>query len=233
MTLILGLLPLVAGACPVDRGRVGRIGAATIAALLAGALLMADGHLGRLDALILLGGWVAGTVYAARLDPEGAAAGAQEQEITGPGWRHAGGAMVGLVAVGLGATTAVEALTRLAGLWALPEYLVAFTLASVGTSLPELVVEITAVRKGQWQLAIGDALGSSFVDSTLSLAIGPIIRPITILSQLALSGSLIAAAALGLTVVILTSRKAHDWRSGVGLIIIFVLVYLLLGNLGW
>lgn len=106
-------------------------------------------------------------------------------------------------------------------------------LASVGTSLPELVVEITAARKQQWQLAIGDALGSSFVDSTLSLAAGPLVTPIAISSQLAVLGSLLAAAALGLSMVILTGRKAHDWRSGVGLIIIFVLVYVLLGNLGW
>jgi Ca2+/Na+ antiporter len=83
------------------------------------------------------------------------------------------------------------------------------------------------------QLAVGDALGSSFVDSTLSLAAGPIIRPVAISSQLAVLGSLAAAGATGSVIVILVGRKVHDWRSGVGLVIIFVLVYLLLGNLEW
>ena len=54
-TLILGLLPLIAGAFPIARGRVTRIGAATAGALLLGAALMADGHLSRLDALLLIG----------------------------------------------------------------------------------------------------------------------------------------------------------------------------------
>ena len=66
-----------------------------------------------------------------------------------------------------------------------PEYLMAFLLASLGTSLPELMVDVTAVRRRQYDLAVGDALGSSFVDSTLSLGIGPLIAPIAVTSSIA------------------------------------------------
>ncbi|HIE21342.1 MAG TPA: sodium:calcium antiporter, partial [Acidimicrobiia bacterium] len=64
-TLILGLLPLAAGSFPVARRRVTRIGIATVAALLLGAALMVDGDLSRLDAAILVGGWILGTLVAA------------------------------------------------------------------------------------------------------------------------------------------------------------------------
>ena len=134
--------------------------------------------------------------------------------------------------VGLGATTAVQAITQLAEVLEVPEYLIAFLVASLGTSLPELVVDVTAVRRGQWDLAMGDALGSSFVDSTLSLAVGPLIVPIVVSSTIAVIGSIIAAAAMVLVVLILSVKKQHDWLSGVALIAVFLLVYALLLNLG-
>ena len=68
-TLILGLLPLIAGAFPIARGRVTRIGAATAGALLLGAAVMADGHLSRLDALLLIGAWILGTAVVWRDQP--------------------------------------------------------------------------------------------------------------------------------------------------------------------
>lgn len=229
-TLILGLLPLIAGAFPIARGRVTRIGAATAGALLLGAALMADGHLSRLDAVLLIGAWILGTAVVWRDLP----ADAQPLVKTG-GERnltHLWPAIVGLMLVGLGATTAVQAVTQLAEVLEVPEYLIAFLVASLGTSLPELVVDVTAVRRGQWDLAMGDALGSSFVDSTLSLAAGPLIVPIVVSSTIAVIGSIIAAVAMVLVVLILSVKKQHDWLSGVALIAVFLLVYALLLNLG-
>lgn len=222
-TLVLGLLPLIAGAFPIARGRVARIGGATIFALLVGAALMSDGYLSRLDAGVLIVGWVMGTVLVWRDLPEDAQPfikGERERNL-----RHLGIAAFGLVLVGAGATTAIEALVRLAEVWEFPEYLIAFIVASVGTSLPELVVDITAVRRGQWDLAVGDALGSSFVDSTLSIAIGPLLIPISVTASIAVSGSLLAAAAIGVAVLTLTVRKQHDRLSGAILIATFLAVY--------
>lgn len=98
--------------------------------------------------------------------------------------------------------------------------------ASIGTSLPELVVEISAVRRGQWDLAVGDAIGSSFVDATLSLGIGPLIAPIVVSAGVAVSGSLVASAAIGLALLVLMQRRVHDRRSGAVLIGIFLVAYL-------
>ena len=43
---------------------------------------------------------------------------------------------------------------------------------AIGTSLPELVVDLTAVRKREYELVIGDIIGSCIVDATISISIG-------------------------------------------------------------
>jgi cation:H+ antiporter len=229
-TLILGLLPIVAGAFPIARGRIARVGAATIGAMLLGALLMMDGELSRFDAVVLVSSWVLGTFLIWRVLPEDAR---PYVEIRGERhFKHLLLASIGLILVGLGATTAIEAVTNLAELLEAPEYLIAFLLASLGTSLPELVVDITAVRRGQYDLAVGDALGSSFVDSTLSLAAGPLFVPIAVTSTIAVRGSIAAAVAIGLVIMILMPRRIHDWKTGSALILVFVAVYALLLAIG-
>lgn len=228
-TLILGLLPFITGSFPIARKRLRRAGIATVGVLLIGAALMADGDVSRFDAGLLIAGWVIGTVVIWRDQSDRAT---ERVEKRGPrSGRHLLQAFVGLILVGLGATTAIQALTELSLIWSLPEYLVAFVLASLGTSLPELVVEISAVRRGQWDLAVGDAIGSSFVDATLSLGIGPLVAPIVVSAGLAVMGSLLAAAAVGLAVLVLVHRGLHDRVSGAVLIAIFILVYFVITGL--
>jgi cation:H+ antiporter len=178
---------------------------------------MADGDVSRVDAGILIGGWVIGTVAIWR----GQSDSTTEQRRPRSG-RHLPQAFAGLIFVGLGATTAIQALTELSVIWSLPEYLVAFVLASLGTSLPELFVEISAVRRGQWDLAVGDAIGSSFVDATLSLGIGPLAAPIVVSAGIAV---------IGIAVLVLVQRGIHDRASGAVLIAIFILAYLLITGL--
>jgi hypothetical protein len=47
-----------------------------------------------------------------------------------------------------------------------PEYALAFVVASTGTSLPKAVVDVTALRAGRSDLVFSDAIGSPFVDVT-------------------------------------------------------------------
>lgn len=101
----------------------------------------------------------------------------------------------------------------------------------MGTSLPELTVSVTAVRRGQSDLAMGNILGASFIDSTLSLGAGPLLVPVAVTADIAVTGSIIAAAAIGFAMLILSVKKRHDWLSGVTLIGVFLLVYALILNL--
>ena len=51
---------------------------------------------------------------------------------------------------------------------------------AIGTSLPELTLDLAAVRRGRIQLAIGDIIGSNLTNLTLVLGLVLIISPFTI-----------------------------------------------------
>jgi len=102
---------------------------------------------------------------------------------------------------------------------------VSFFAASIGTSLPELVFDATAIRRGQVQMAVGDVLGSSMVDATLSLGIGPLLAPTLIDADLAVIGAITAAAALAVATLVLSSGRPHDRRTGSVLIVVYLAFY--------
>lgn len=224
-TLVLGLLPLIVGAFVVGRRRLLRIGGFTIGALLMGALLMVDGHLGRVDAVVLVVGWIVGSFFVFTDLP--ATEPAMRVRYARPG-RDIAVALLALAAVGAGAGIAVWAFVEIASELAIPEYLLAFFGASIGTSLPELVVDVTALRRGEHDVAVGDVLGSSFVDSTLSVGIGPLIAPTAVTADLAVTGSVVAAGALVLAVFVLTRRRIHDRWTAMGLLAVYALFYVVL-----
>ncbi len=68
-------------------------------------------------------------------------------------------------------------------------------------AVPELVVDWTAIRRGASALAIGDLFGSSLVDATLSVGIGPLVRA-TAVSEEAMMGTLVIAAGCALATMI-------------------------------
>lgn len=223
VSLVLGLLPILGGAFVVGRRRVARVGGATVGALVMGALLMTDGFLSRTDAVLLIVAWLLGSLLVwLDLPPE--AQPSLQVEARHKLTRIVT-ALVSLAVVALGATAAVWGLATIAEELEVPEYLVAFFLASIGTSLPELVVDLTAIRAGQRDLAVGDALGSSLVDSTLSIAVGPLIAPVAVTTTLVVRGSLIAAGFIGIVVLLLSLRRRHDRVSGVALLALYALFY--------
>lgn len=79
-------------------------------------------------------------------------------------------------------------------------------------------------------MAVGDAIGSSFIDATLSLGVGPMIAPIALSAGVAVAGSLVAAAAVGLAVLVLVQRREHNRVSGVILTVVFLVAYFLIAN---
>lgn len=140
---------------------------------------------------------------------------------------QAGIVLVALGVVGLGATVAVRALVRLAELAGIPEFAIAFFGASLGTSAPEIAVDFTALR-GAPAIALGDVLGSSLIDATLSIGVGPLVAPAEVTPRLAVVGSLYALVAVGIAGGLLVLRGRHDRVSGAILVGLYALAYVVL-----
>jgi cation:H+ antiporter len=230
-TFVLGVFPLVAGTIAISRRQVGLVTLMTMAGLGLTTLFVLDGNLDRTDGLALIAAWGAATFATTKLLAGGAG-------DAPPTVRHDGKLAQALVAlgalalVGAGATLAVHSLVRLAEKLGVPEFLLAFFGASVGTSLPELFVDVTALRRGAPGIALGDALGSSLVDSTLSIGVGPLVAPADVTTRLAVVGSLYTLAAVATVGAVLVARRRHDRPSAAALIGLYALSYVILLGFG-
>jgi cation:H+ antiporter len=211
-TLVLGLLPLLAGTLIVPRRGVGPTGAFTVVGLGMVALLASDGRVSRPDALVLILVWVVGSVVIYRETTRNQQLEMSERKESR--LRLVVTTFAALVVVGLSAMVALWAIIGLAEWLDAPEFLISFFVASVGTSLPELAFDVTAVRRGAVALAIGDVMGSSFVDSTLAAGIGPLIAPTEVTADLVITAAVAAMVAIAIVTVMMRRIHQHDWRTG-------------------
>jgi len=85
---------------------------------------------------------------------------------------------VGIVVLLLSANYAVKSGVNLAGALGFSNAFVGASLIALGTTLPELAVNIAAVRKGVGGLALGNSLGSAVVNLTLVLGIAALLNPV-------------------------------------------------------
>ncbi len=229
-TFVLGLFPLIIAVIAVPRRQVALITVLTVGGLGLTILFVADGWLGRLDGLILVAAWGGAMIAVTRLLPGTEPEIPPEVKIQGR-LSQAGIVLLALAVVGVGATVAVWALVNLAEEVGAPEFLLAFFGASLGTSAPEIAVDITALRRGAPAIALGDVLGSSLIDSTLSIGIGPFVAPAAVTTRLAVTASLYTLVAVALVGVLLAVRRRHDRRSAAVLMSLYVLSYFVLISL--
>lgn len=93
--------------------------------------------------------------------------------------------IIGIVGIVLGGDIVVDSATNIATSFGMSANLVGLTIVAVGTSLPEFVTSIIAIKKGETEIAIGNVIGSNIFNILLVLGLAATISPIT-LSSLAL-----------------------------------------------
>ncbi len=221
ITLVLGILCIASSNLSAERNFVVGVGSATFFASVIVFAFVRDGEISRFDAAILIVFWIGGTVLfgQSELRP-------REAITTGTTevWNSIAVSLFWLGVVGGLAIGVVQSFLALAEAFGIPEFIGSFVALSLGTSLPELAVDWTAIKKGAASMAVGDIFGSSFVDATLSLAAGPLIFT-SVVSADVLTGVALAAGAVAVaTMLTARSSKTLDWRLGVALISVYVAV---------
>lgn len=140
-------------------------------------------------------------------------------------------AALGFIGVAIGALVVVQSVIMLSNELMIPEFLISFFVLAIGTSFPELVVDLTAIRKRRYELAIGDIIGSCIFDATISISIGQLLFPTAVfVASPERSLSLVLYAILASVVVILTLalREKVDRKAGVLFIVLYSFSYTLL-----
>jgi cation:H+ antiporter len=122
----------------------------------------------------------------------------------------------------------IQSVITLSATFHISEYFISFFVVAIGTSLPELVVDLIAIRKKQYELAIGDIVGSSIVDATLSCGLGPLFFPITVSGELAMITGLYAILGSIVVVLMLALREKLDKKAGTLFIALYLLSYAIL-----
>ncbi len=88
--------------------------------------------------------------------------------------------LVGLALVIVGADAMVQAVSGVAEQWSVPQVVIAATLVALGTSLPELVIGLTAVRRGHAGLLIGNIIGANVLNVLFVVGAAAIAAPLPI-----------------------------------------------------
>lgn len=149
------------------------------------------------------------------------------KEITEEGKEHAGAQvwkfLLGAAAIVGGSQLLVTGGSGVAAFFGVPERIIAVTLLAVGTSLPELVTTLTAIRKGEAALCIGNIIGANIIDLSLILPLcGAVSRGALPLSEQNLMTDLPATAlVLAVAAVPMLMRGKSSRVQGVLLWILY------------
>jgi len=101
----------------------------------------------------------------------------------------------GVIVVLFSSGVVVESAVKIAKELGLAESFIGATIVAVGTSLPELTIDIQAIRKKQYGIALGDAIGSNMVNITLVLGAAAVINPIGVALPIFMAALLFAIIA--------------------------------------
>ncbi|MBD1395781.1 calcium/sodium antiporter [Pontibacter sp. JH31] len=130
---------------------------------------------------------------------------------------------LGLVGLVLGGRLIVTSAVSLAQAFGLSERLIALTVVSIGTSLPELATSIVAVRKKKVDIAIGNVVGSNIFNIFLILGVSAIVTPLQISANAFIDIAINIAAGMLLFIFIFTGRGRQLSRAEG---IVFLVIYL-------
>lgn len=138
-------------------------------------------------------------------------------------------AVVGGVVVVLGSNVTVDSATEIATMLGLSERFIGLTIVALGTSLPELVTSVTAAKKGNADIAIGNIVGSNIFNILFVIGTASIITPINYAPGFLIDG-IIAIAAGVLLWISVAKRKELRRPWGVVMLLAYAgyFVYLML-----
>lgn len=112
----------------------------------------------------------------------------------------------GIAGIAIGADFVVDSASYIAMAFGMSETLVGLTIVAIGTSLPELVTSITALKKGETELIIGNVIGSNLFNILFVLGASSAISPITVNPNMLLDIGLM----LGVTILCFIFAKTQD-----------------------
>ena len=224
ITLVLGLVFLIAKKMKPKRDLFAKDSAWILMPVMIMILMSFDGKISRIDGFIFLFMMVAYILFLFKDAKEDL-----EDEIDTDlatekfNWLSS----ISLLVVGFvltigGAHFVVESASSIARMFGVSEWIIGLFLVSLGTSLPELVVSLVAVKKGHADLSIGNIIGSNVANFSMVLGGAAMISPLLInLRENYFDISIMIAASIALLLIL--ANKLYNKAGAVFLLIILAL----------
>ncbi|MGN0665033.1 MAG: calcium/sodium antiporter [Huintestinicola sp.] len=202
----------------------------SLAAIVMFAVFILDGMLARWEAVVFIAcliGYMAWTIVSARRNK------LEEEEDAGEfsPLKCILGLIGGVAGIIIGGNLVVDHATVIATAAGMSPTLVGLTICAMGTSLPELVTSITASKKGENDMAVGNVVGSNIFNVFCILGISGAITPISASKEAIVDSIILIVTSIITYIFCITGKKITRVQGG-ALVAIYAAytAYILLRN---
>lgn len=129
--------------------------------------------------------------------------------------------IIGIIGIVIGGDMVVNSATSIATSFGMSANLVGLTIVAVGTSLPEFVTSIVAIKKGETEIAIGNVIGSNLFNILLVLGLAAVINPIS-MSILAFIDIVFMVLITLLLYIFMKKRNSLVKSQGIILVVLYI-----------
>lgn len=142
-------------------------------------------------------------------------------------WQSVLWTAAGLALIVVGSNIAVDASSTIARVLGMSERFIGLTIVALGTSLPELFTSVSAARKGNADIAIGNVVGSNIFNILFVVGISALITPIPF--STGFYADMVFAVLVGILLLV-CSMPHHRLRrkSGIIMLLSYVLYFVLI-----
>ena len=133
--------------------------------------------------------------------------------------------IVGIAGIVLGSNFVVDSASYIAKALGVSERMISLTIIALGTSLPELVTSVTATMKGEYDIAIGNVVGSNIFNIGIVVGI-----PVALIGGIGhIAFSYVDLIVMVVSAIIVFLFSFNDYKitrhEGIGLLLLFVSYY--------
>lgn len=226
ITLVLGIVFLISKKMHPKRNLFAQDSAWVVVPLVFFFIMVQDGVIGRVDGflyLLLMVSYIVFLFSDSKDDLESSV----DKDLSKE--KFAWGKTIILLIVGFiltigGASFVIESGTSIARVFGISEWIIGIFLISLGTSLPELVVSIVAVKKGNAEMSIGNIIGSNVANFSMVLGGASLINPLTV-DLVSTKFDMLIMIAASITLLFILANKLYNKAGAIFLLIILALFF--------
>lgn len=164
------------------------------------------------EGLILWGFFLVYLFYLLKMSKDGKSSEEKTEEVKKeethtPIWKLLLFVVIGLAFIILGSDISVDAASAIARALGLSERIIGLTIVAIGTSLPELVTSVSAAKKGNADIAIGNIVGSNVFNILFVVGTTALVTPVAFASNFNVDTLLAAGAGILLWVCVWQKQK--------------------------